>query len=80
MIDIVWEDPPPPAVTGPKSMSKEFVAALEANPGRWARWGTEFTTSAGVVRLRREYPHIEWVTRKVDGKVHAYARFTGGAA
>lgn len=78
MIDIVWEDPPPQAASGPKSRSAAFVAELEKNPGRWAKWGGEFTHQAAASRLKKKYPHIEWTSRTIDGKVHIYACFNGG--
>jgi hypothetical protein len=37
--DIEWVDELPPTKAGRKGRRSEFVAALKANPGRWAKYG-----------------------------------------
>jgi hypothetical protein len=79
MTDIIWEDPPPAGRRGPKSKAELFVAELEKNPGKWARYG-EFKGGTSLARYRKLYPHIEWTSRRIDGLTVIFASFTGGNA
>lgn len=77
MTDIIWKDPPPPNRGGTVlGKTAKFVAALRANPGRWALYRSAKT--CGTVVYRRQYPGTEWTTRRrEDGRYDVYARWVG---
>jgi hypothetical protein len=80
MTDIEWAEPPP-LHTGRRSSkpNEEFVAALRANPGRWARYPGQYkrgnSAAATGSRLTAIYPDIEWTSRTEDGHGYVYGRY-----
>ena len=75
--DVVWEEPPEiPAYQQRWGRVRGFVAVLEANPGKWARYGKDFNRSY-LSYLRRAYPHVEWQQQQEDkrGLYTVWARY-----
>lgn len=80
MTTIKWEEPPAARVRGTMDEIVRFVTALEGEPGRWAFFKGGYSQGNCVIRWRQKFPHIEWVTRKMDdGRYGVWARFTGAA-
>ncbi len=81
--EMVWETPPPSRAPGRDGgvNRSEFVAALRARPGEWARYPTTFRTpqnganAAGSARIK--FPGTEWVSRKIDSDCIVFGRWVG---
>lgn len=79
-----WEDPPPERKGRGFAIHAAYAAAvveLKRSPGRWARIRS-FKTATGaggsMARLKRDFPDIEFVGRRVeDGEILSaiWARF-----
>lgn len=72
-MEIEWSEPPPDK-KGASDGSIEFVAELRKRPGVWGRWPKPVKHHAQAGYLRSKYPDVEWVARKVDGKIGIWAR------
>jgi hypothetical protein len=79
--EVEWEDPPTSNRTGRRNGSPlaQFVQKLKNNPGRWAVYKRDATSSGSYTKT---YPGTEWTSRKnVDGDhaglITVYGRWTG---
>lgn len=82
-----WENPPPRNPRGqpihplPASKYEDLTAELRQRPGVWALVfvgeKVRATRVADAVRLGRRGSDYEAVTRNVDGRTRAYARYIG---
>lgn len=80
--NIKWSEPPERIRTGGKrTLMKGFVSALRARPGQWAEatyasgFANDSARRAHAYYLRRRYM-LEVATRKVDGVVRVWARWS----
>lgn len=75
MIDIRWEEPPAGDPRGRPSQIKEFVAALESNPGKWAFFKAGYSQRNANQSWKAKFPSIEWAIRRADdGTYGVWAR------
>lgn len=74
-MSIIFRDPPP-ETRRTRGAAQQFVAALEANPGRWAVYAEGMTQKAAtgfVSRNRRRFAQIDWrAAMEPDGNWSVY--------
>lgn len=76
---IVWEEPPPQPRSD-RGAVREFVDALKANPGKWAKYPRDFSNPSTAYQNQRRYPGSDWSSRSnSDGTYTYYARWIGEA-
>lgn len=86
-VEVDWADPPPKRASRPIA-SPEVVAALEANPGHWAKVGTYLGKTIGNTQQSRfkkgtfapvTPPEWECAARSIGSTGSAvYLRYVGG--
>lgn len=69
MLEIVWDEPPPPIEKGPRISWELFLGRLIENPNRWGNVGLNSDTKASVVALRLREKGAEATSRQ--GRVYA---------
>ena len=85
-VEVVWEEPPVgPARSGGR-FSLAFAKELRANPGRWAKWPTPYTSPGSAAQLAGRIKSgigaawepkgtFEACVRTADGASFVFARF-----
>ncbi len=81
MQTITWQDPPPAERGRTHRFAPDILAALRANPGRWALVIEGHTNSSVATHFRRRNPEYEVSVRSVRDthprRYDIYARYVG---
>lgn len=78
MADIEWAEPPPPKA-GPHSsvFTEQVLAALRANPGKWALIKRDHPNAQSAADYPKRHPEFETTARGSNKHFDIYARYIG---